>query len=126
MKFVGCSGMEHMSASHPFAPQTLGARNSTMNQNALINFSFSLGVSLARRGLNPASHQFLNDGLTMWLGTSSPFLSNAFPCVSNPARMCIKKNMCEKCFCHQVVQACSPFYLLWRALPICVQDVFLA
>jgi hypothetical protein len=66
MKFVGCSGMEHMSASHPFAPQTLGARNSTMNQNALMHFSFSSDVSSARRGLNPASHQFTQDFLSLF------------------------------------------------------------
>jgi hypothetical protein len=62
----------------------------------------------------------------MWLGTSSLFSSNAFLCVSNSARMWIKKNKCEKCFCHQVVQAHSSIYLLQRALPICVHDVFLA
>jgi hypothetical protein len=64
----------------------------------------------------------------MWLRTSSPFLSNAFLCVSNSnsARMCIKKNKCEKCFCHQVVQACTSFHWLRRALPICVHDLFLA
>jgi hypothetical protein len=45
MKFVCWSEMEHMSASHPFAPWTLGARNSTMNWNTLMRFSFSLGVS---------------------------------------------------------------------------------
>jgi hypothetical protein len=64
--------------------------------------------------------------LTTWLGTFSPFLSNVFLCVSNSARMCIKENKCEKFFCHQAVQAHSCFYLIWRALPICMHDVFLA
>ncbi len=45
VKFVCCRVVELMSTSHPFAPQALGARNSTMNQNALMHFSFSSGVS---------------------------------------------------------------------------------
>jgi hypothetical protein len=60
------------------------------------------------------------------LGLPPPFWAMLFSLYPTLQECALKKNKCEKCFCHLAVQECSAFYLLWRALPICMQDVFLA
>jgi hypothetical protein len=70
------------------------------------------GCLVGRGRLNPASHQFLKRWLDHVAWDFLPLFKNAFLCLSNSARMHIKKNKCEKCFCHLAVRAHTLFFLL--------------
>ncbi len=84
MKFVCCSGMEHMSTSHPFAPQALGGQELHHEPKCTNAFLLFFGC-LIRRGLNPASHQFLK----WWLNSVAwNFLSLFEQCFSQCIQLC--------------------------------------